>query len=97
MRASKLLNKAITNPGGISFSDFGTLMRKCDWVMDCQNGSHRVWISPGRVRIPVQPRKDGKAKLYQVVQFLKQYQMEESQNVCEKGRSVRRLCNSPGL
>jgi hypothetical protein len=33
--------------------------------------SHEIWYSPGRRRLPIQPTGNGKAKAYQVRQFLK--------------------------
>ncbi|XZF66132.1 MAG: hypothetical protein ACSI46_15190 [Gloeotrichia echinulata DVL01] len=37
--------------------------------MSRQNESHRLWYSPKGQALPIQPRKDGKAKLYQIQQF----------------------------
>lgn len=74
---TKLLNKARNNPAGLSFEDFKTLLGQCGWIFDRQNGSHQIWISPGRMRLSIQPRKDGKAKRYQVEQFVKQIEVED--------------------
>lgn len=78
-KTEKLLAKANNNSSGLGLNEFTTLMKRCGWIMDHQTGSHQIWISPGRFRLPIQPRKDGKAKAYQVRQFLKQYE-EENQN-----------------
>jgi predicted RNA binding protein YcfA (HicA-like mRNA interferase family) len=78
-KTEKLLAKAINNPSGFAFNEFETLMKRCGWIKDHQTGSHQIWISPEKFRLPIQPRKDGKAKAYQVRQFLKQHD-EENQN-----------------
>ena len=71
----KLLKKAIHNPAGLSFNEFTTLLRRCDWIMDHQTGSHQIWYSPKKQRLSVQNRA-GKAKGYQVKQFLELYREE---------------------
>jgi predicted RNA binding protein YcfA (HicA-like mRNA interferase family) len=65
----KLLRKAKDNPSGLSFKEFQALMRFCGWVKDHQTGSHQIWYSPTKYRISIQNKK-GKAKGYQVKQFL---------------------------
>ena len=77
-KIDKLIEKARNNPDGLSFSDFETLMSRLKWVMDHQSGSHQIWYSPKGYRISVQNRS-GKAKGYQIKQFLNQYD-EESCN-----------------
>lgn len=67
----KILNKAKKNPSGLSFSDFNKLLKKCGWDFKRQEGSHIIWQSPKGVMLPIQKRKDGNAKSYQVRQFLK--------------------------
>lgn len=61
----KLLSKAFNNPLGLSFSEFETLLQRCNWIRDHQTGSHQIWYSPQKFRISVQ-NKGGKAKSYQV-------------------------------
>lgn len=68
-KEEKLLEKAENNPNGMSFNDFQTLMRRKGWVLDHQTGSHQIWYSPRSNRLSVQNR-NGKAKGYQVKQFL---------------------------
>jgi len=65
----KLLDKADNHPHGLSFAEFQALMRHCGWVKDHQTGSHQIWYSPKGHRVSVQ-KKGGKAKGYQVKQFL---------------------------
>lgn len=76
-KQDKLLKKAKDNPDGMSFGDFETLMRRFKWVLDHQTGSHQIWYSPKKYRISVQNR-NGKAKGYQVKQFL--LRLEEETN-----------------
>ncbi len=77
-KSEKLLIKAKNNPDGLSFADFQTLMTRSGWVIDHQSGSHQIWYSPTTYRISVQNR-NGKAKGYQVKQFLLRLE-EESKN-----------------
>jgi hypothetical protein len=70
------LAKAQNNPRGLSFVDFQTLLRQVDWAFDHQTGSHQIWYSPTGYRLSVQEANGGKAKGYQVEQFLLQYEVE---------------------
>jgi len=74
-KQEKLLEKAKNNPGGLSFDDFQVLMKRSGWVLDHQKGSHQIWYSPKLYRISVQNR-NGKAKGYQVKQFLMKLEEE---------------------
>ncbi len=69
-KRDKLMKKAEENPKGLRFSEFETLMEQQDWKLDRQKGSHRIWKSPKGTPLPVQEAKAGKAKGYQVKQFL---------------------------
>ena len=73
-KREKLLNRAMNNPKNFSFGEFQTLLRQAGWIFDHQKGSHQIWCSPDRRRLPIQEARNGKAKSYQVEQFLKQYQ-----------------------
>jgi hypothetical protein len=77
-KTEKLLAKARNNPGGLSFDEFKTLLSRCGWLFDHQSGSHEIWFSPGRKRLPIQPASNGKAKAYQIRQFLEIQDEEES-------------------
>ena len=68
-KKEKLLQKACQNPAGLSFADFVSLMKQAGWKLDHQSGSHQIWYSQNHYRISVQNR-GGKAKAYQVKQFL---------------------------
>lgn len=69
-KREKLLAKAQANPVGLSFGDLETLLAQCGWVFKRQIGSHRHWMSPSGRLVPFQP-DGGKAKAYQVKQFLR--------------------------
>jgi hypothetical protein len=77
-KTEKLLAKARNNPGGLSFDEFKMLLSRCGWLFDHQSGSHEIWFSPERKRLPIQPASNGKAKAYQIRQFLKIQDEEES-------------------
>lgn len=77
VRLDKLLEKAKRAPQSLHFGEFETLLSQCGWMFDRQAGSHRIWYSPKRYRLSVQD-KSGKAKAYQVRQFLAQYERETS-------------------
>lgn len=74
-RIANLLEKAQQNPNGLKFNQFERLMHGCRWTQRRQQGSHRIWYSPGGYRLSVQPNKS-MAKGYQVRQFLAQYNKE---------------------
>jgi hypothetical protein len=74
----KLFARAKNNPKGLSFKEFQTLLRQSGWTFDHQKGSHQIWFSPDRQRLPIQEANNGKAKGYQVEQFLMHY--EERKN-----------------
>jgi len=59
------------------FEDFQTLMKRFKWVLDHQRGSHQIWYSPKSHRISVQ-NWNGKAKGYQVKQFLARLEEENT-------------------
>jgi predicted RNA binding protein YcfA (HicA-like mRNA interferase family) len=76
-RLEKLLTAARNNPNGLSFNDFETLLRRARWKFDRQKGSHQIWYSPKNSLISIQSR-GGKAKGYQVRQFLEVYDRESN-------------------
>ncbi|MGH8602735.1 MAG: type II toxin-antitoxin system HicA family toxin [Gammaproteobacteria bacterium] len=53
-------------------------MARSEWVFDYQTGGHEIWYSSRRRRLSIQPTDNGKAKAYQVKQFLKLLEEEES-------------------
>ncbi len=78
-KQEKLLQKAKNNAGGLHFNEFVKLLNNYGWILDRQRGSHQIWISPKRHRLPIQ-EKNGTAKKYQVEQFLLQLEVEEEDN-----------------
>ena len=76
-KRKKLLEKAFNNPNGLRISEFETLLENCDWKRDRQNGSHQIWYSPKKYPLSVQDIA-GKAKGYQVKQFLDRYNKENN-------------------
>lgn len=78
-KKEKLLEKAINNPDGISFDDFCSTMKHQGWILDHQRGSHQIWFSPKAFRLSVQ-NKNGKAKGYQVKQFLTRLEKEDDKD-----------------
>jgi predicted RNA binding protein YcfA (HicA-like mRNA interferase family) len=75
-KREKLFARAIRNPKALSFGEFQTLLRQAGWTFDHQKGSHRIWCSPTGFRLSVQEGRSGKAKGYQVEQFLGRYEVE---------------------
>ena len=72
MNPEKLLAKARNNPKGLRFAELEQLAKAFGYAFDRQNGSHRVYRHPRVVpRLNIQPERDGKAKEYQVRQFLR--------------------------
>jgi predicted RNA binding protein YcfA (HicA-like mRNA interferase family) len=67
----KLLARARNNPRNVRFSDLLSLVEAHGFVLDRIDGSHQIFKHPGvRELLNLQPRKDGKAKPYQVREFL---------------------------
>ena len=79
MQKEKLFQKAKNNPVDVSFEDFRLLLKQAGWVQDHQRGSHQIWYSPEGCRLTVQNKK-GKAKSYQVKQFLFEHEKGEKEN-----------------
>jgi predicted RNA binding protein YcfA (HicA-like mRNA interferase family) len=76
----KLLSRAKSNPKDLSMGEFQTILRQTGWTFDHQKGSHQIWYSPTRYRLPIQEGRSGKAKGYQVEQFLVQYEVENEES-----------------
>jgi hypothetical protein len=72
----KLILRAMNNPADLSFDDLRTLLKHEGWVFDHQTGSHQIWYSTKGFRISIQ-NNHGKAKAYQVKQFLQQNEKEK--------------------
>jgi len=76
-KLEKLLEAARNNSNGLSFKDFEALLRRARWVLDRQKGSHQIWYSQKNSLLSIQPR-GGRAKGYQVKQFLEVYDRESN-------------------
>lgn len=69
-KAAKILAQAKANPVGVRFADLIRLVEAAGFVLDRQNGSHRVYRRAGlAARINVQPQ-GSMAKAYQVRQVV---------------------------
>lgn len=71
-RIAKLYAHVVANPrASLPFAEFERLLRAFGFTLDRQRGSHRMYEHPLAMRpLIVQPRKDGKAKPYQVIELL---------------------------
>ena len=67
----KLLEAARNNPNNLNFGDFETLVRRFGFLHARTSGSHRIYKDAMGRLLNIQPRKDGKAKHYQVKEFLR--------------------------
>lgn len=68
----KLLAQIRNNPADVRFDDACRVATRFFGQPRQNRGSHRVWPTPweGDPAINLQPRKDGRAKAYQVRQLL---------------------------
>ncbi len=68
----KLFEKLLAGSLDIRFEDFILLLEQFGFRLDRTRGSHHIFIHPDIAELlSIQPRKDGKAKPYQLRQFLK--------------------------
>jgi predicted RNA binding protein YcfA (HicA-like mRNA interferase family) len=68
-KQEKLIHKAYDNPQNLTFSEFKTLLERYGWQYKSCRGSHEKWISSTGKMLIIQNNK-GKAKVYQVKQFI---------------------------
>lgn len=73
-----MLEKAKNNPKNIRFSELETLLSLWGWTFDHQTGSHQIWYSPQGFWLSIQSGDSGKAKAYQVKQFLARLEQEKN-------------------
>lgn len=67
----KLFDKALNSPRNFQFDDFVTLLGHFGFVLERISGSYRIYSQPDALdSLVIQPAK-GKAKPYQIKQFLK--------------------------
>jgi predicted RNA binding protein YcfA (HicA-like mRNA interferase family) len=74
-KKEKLLTKAQSG-AELSYGEFQTLLKQNGWEYVRQKGSHAAW-KKGDSTVFIQPDGSGKAKKYQVSQFL------EFQEACD--------------
>lgn len=72
MNKRKLLERVRNNPQDVRFSDLEMLVEGFGYRLHRTDGSHRVYIHPkAPLHLNLQPDRHGKAKEYQVRQFLR--------------------------
>jgi len=68
----KVFEKLVAGSLDVRFDDFVLLLERFGFVLDRTRGSHHIFVHPDVAELlSIQPRKDGKAKPYQLRQFLK--------------------------
>jgi predicted RNA binding protein YcfA (HicA-like mRNA interferase family) len=71
MKTRKLLLKALNSPQNLRFAEFSTLAAAFGYTLDRINGSHHIFVHPRADRPLNLQDVGGKAKPYQVKQFLR--------------------------
>ena len=85
MSTRRLLERVRNNPRNVRFSDLISLVEAHGFTLDRIDGSHQIYKHLAvRELLNLQPRRDGKAKPYQVHEFLKR--VEEYGLTMENGR-----------
>jgi predicted RNA binding protein YcfA (HicA-like mRNA interferase family) len=70
MKKRKLFQKLMSGSKNISFSDVVLCIEAFGFVLTRVNGSHHIFVHPGVPQLINLQNVDGKAKPYQVRQFL---------------------------
>lgn len=71
MNKRKLFEKALAGPHNISFHDMIVLVEAFGFRLSRINGSHHVFVHPQVRKIVNLQEENGKAKSYQVLQFIR--------------------------
>ncbi|MEZ4709558.1 MAG: type II toxin-antitoxin system HicA family toxin [Caldilineaceae bacterium] len=71
MNKRKLLEKILRSPHNVSFSDLTLLAEAFGFVLSRTTGSHHIYSHPTTPKLLNLQNQKGKAKPYQVRQFLK--------------------------
>lgn len=71
MNKRKLLEKAQRSPHNLRFEDFVALIEAFGFEYKRSKGSHRSYARPGLPALVDIQERDGQAKAYQVIHFLK--------------------------
>jgi predicted RNA binding protein YcfA (HicA-like mRNA interferase family) len=70
--ARKLFERLLAGSYNLRFSEFRTLLEAFGFTLDRVRGSHHIYVHVSvRELLTIQPRRDGKAKPYQIRQFLR--------------------------
>lgn len=70
MKKQKLLEKALRGPNNLSFSEIIVLVEAFGFHLSRINGSHHIFVHPKIQELVNLQEVNGKAKAYQVRQFL---------------------------
>ncbi len=79
MKKQKLLAKALTSPKNFRFSEMVALVEAFGFRLSRSSGSHHIFVHPEVAELVNLQEVQGKAKPYQISQFLKlveQYNLE---------------------
>ncbi len=71
MKKQKLLRKAVTSPRNFRFSEMVTLVEAFGFRLSRTSGSHHIFIHPEVSELVNLQEVQGKAKPYQIGQFLR--------------------------
>ena len=71
MKKRKLLQEAITSPKNFRFGDMVTLVEAFGFRLSRTGGSHHVFVHPDVAELVNLQEVGGKAKPYQISQFLR--------------------------
>ena len=71
MKVQKILQKARNQPANVRFGDMRKLVEAYGFNLDRINGSHHVFVHPSIPELLNLQDEGGKAKAYQVRQFIK--------------------------
>lgn len=71
MKKKKLLRKALTSPKNFRFGDMVTLAEAFGFRLSRSSGSHHIYTRPCVAELLNLQEVDGKAKPYQIGQFLR--------------------------
>lgn len=89
VKKRKLFDKMLNSPQNIRFEEFIVLLQAFGFIPSRTKGSHHIFTRDDIMEIlSIQPKKDGKAKPYQIRQFIKlieQYALELDEERDEEG------------
>jgi hypothetical protein len=70
MKKQKLLQKALTSPNNFPFGDMAAPVEAFGFRLSRTGGSHHIYVRPGVAELVNLQNVRGKAKPYQIRQFL---------------------------